>query len=222
MKVFFLIIITFFTFNANAEYKKVEAIIDGNKLSYMESQKNYLIDSVFNMKEEQDTEILYFFSYNCSSCYAFKDYFRQAEDIINKKDNIRLEKIPLFIEENSINYYNAQLFFWRKILGFNRDFDSIIFDLIHKENISIQSEKDIKRLLTNYALTEEKDLKSNIKNVKLNYRMQMSNQIAKDLNVTTTPSIVIHKNGKRYIINATDAGTPFNMLLAIIYIIDYK
>lgn len=222
MKILILLLITFFSFNLQANYEKKQVIIDGNEIIYSESTSKYLHDSIFKLNEKQDTEILYFFSYNCTSCYAFKDYFIQAEDILKEKENVRIEKIPLFIEKDSISYYNAELFFWRKILKFNKDFDSIIFDLIHKEKVSIQSKKDIKRLLVNYALIEEEYINNPKNNLKLKYRLEKSQEIAKELKVATTPTIIIHKKGKRYIINATDSGKPFNMLLALLYILEYK
>ncbi len=174
------------------------------------------------MDKNQEIEVLYFFSYNCPSCFAFKDYFNQAEDFINKKKTIRLEKIPLFLEKESINYYNAKLYFLRKILGFNNEFDEIIFNMIHEQGISIQSNSDVEILFENYAQVEEKEMNKDINVKKLEYRLEKSREIAKNLKIISTPSIIIHKNGKRYLINASDSETPYNMLVTLIYILEYK
>lgn len=203
-------------------YIKKQEIIKGNKITYYVSDSKYFHDSVFNLEEEQEIEVLYFFSYNCPSCFAFKDYFKQAENFIKKKNKIRLEKIPLFMEKNSINYYNAKLFFLRKILGFKNNFDEIIFNMIHSQGISIQSELDIEVLLENYALIDKKEINKESNQQKLEYRLEKSKEIAKKLKITSTPSIIIHKNGRRYLINASDSETPYNMLVNLIYIIEYK
>jgi protein-disulfide isomerase len=210
------------TINLNANYTKKTEIINGNKVIYSVSSKKELHDTIFKLGKNQDTEVIYFFSYNCPSCYAFKDYFEQAKDFITKKESIRLEKVPLFLEENTVNYYNAKLFFWKKILRFDKNFDHIIYDLIHKENISIQSEMDLNLLLKNYALINDSEIEDSNNIKKLNYRMNKSKEIAKNIKVLNTPTIIIHKNGKRYLINATDAETPYNMLVSIIYILEYK
>lgn len=220
-----LFLITILSFNINAEsfnYVKKQEIIKENKITYYVSDYENFHDTVFKMNKEQEFEVLYFFSYNCPSCFAFKDYFKQAENFINKKNNIRLEKIPLFIENDSINYYNAKLFFLRKMFGFNNEFDEIIFNMIHEEGISIQSDSDINILFENYALINQKEINEKLNNKKLKYRLEKSKEIAKNLKVISTPSIIIHKNGKRYLINASDSETPYNMLVTLIYIIEYK
>lgn len=209
----------------NAEdfnYIKKEETIKENKIVYYVSDSEYFHDTVFTLDKTQESEVLYFFSYNCPSCFAFKDYFKQAETFIKEQKNIRLEKIPLFLEKDSINYYNAKLFFLRKILGFNNQFDEIVFNMIHEQGISIQSEADISVLLENYALIEQKDINTELNNKKLNYRLEKSKEIAKELKIVSTPSIIIHKNGKRYLINASDSETPYNMLFTLIYILKYK
>lgn len=203
-------------------YIKKQEIIKDTKMTYYVSDSKYLHDSVFNMDEDQEIEILYFFSYNCPSCFSFKDYFKQAELFVNEKNEIRLEKIPLFIERDSINYYNAKLFFLRKMLGFKNYFDDIIFNMIHNQGISIQSEEDINVLLENYALIDKKEINTEYNNKRLKYRLEKSKEIAEKLKITSTPSIVIHKNGKRYLINASDSENPYNMLVTLMYIIEYK
>ena len=94
--------------------------------------------------------------------------------------------------------------------------------MIHEQGISIQSEADISVLLENYALIEEKDINTELNNKKLNYRLEKSKEISKELKIVSTPSIIIHKNGKRYLINASDSETPYNMLFTLIYILQYK
>tara|TARA_Y100000034_G_scaffold25132_1_gene29510 strand:+ start:16566 stop:17252 length:687 start_codon:yes stop_codon:yes gene_type:complete len=203
-------------------YIKKQEIIKENKITYYVSDYEFYHDSIFEMDKNQEIEVLYFFSYNCPSCFAFKDYFNQAEDFINKKKTIRLEKIPLFLEKESINYYNAKLYFLRKILGFNNEFDEIIFNMIHEQGISIQSNSDVEILFENYAQVEEKEINKDINVKKLEYRLKKSREIAKNLKIISTPSIIIHKNGKRYLINASDSETPYNMLVTLIYILEYK
>ena len=94
--------------------------------------------------------------------------------------------------------------------------------MIHEQGISIQSNSDVEILFENYAQVEEKEMNKDINVKKLEYRLEKSREIAKNLKIISTPSIIIHKNGKRYLINASDSETPYNMLVTLIYILEYK
>lgn len=219
MKYLFCFVLFLLSANSFAiNYKLVEKEYKGKIVKYYEDDNKRIIDTMFKLKKEQDYEILYVFSYNCSTCYVFNDYEKQFEEYA-KNNRIRLEKLPLYLGKEDINKYSAQLFFTRKYLKFNKDFDSIIFDLVHIDNVSIQNEENLKNLFTKYAGIERSELDSDEYKVKMNYRLNRVIDILKELDISTTPTLIIHKNGKRFMIDATTAGTPDNLLFTLFAII---
>ena len=131
IKLIILVILCITSFvSYSAEYKKVEKQYKGNVVKYYEDISPRIIDTTFSLKDNQDTEVLYVFSYNCSICYVFDDYVKEFEAFA-KNNNIKFEKLPLYLDGEGIHKTSAETYFTRKFLNFNNDFDSIIFDLIH-------------------------------------------------------------------------------------------
>lgn len=207
---------------ANITYEKVNTKIGQTKITYFESNVKYIIDTEFNLKENQDTEVIYFFSYNCETCYIFQEYFMHGQKIILKNNKIKLKKIPLYENEKDINGIAAKIYFLRNILGFNSNFDDIMFELIHEKQIAVKSESDLNSLFLKYGKIEKEKMNSEEVQKKLKYRMLRTKEIIKNLEVTSTPTIIIHKKGKRYKITATSSGTPEKMLLSLFYILKNK
>jgi hypothetical protein len=194
-----------------------------NIVSYYELDTKKIVDTTFSLKENQNTEIMYIFSYNCQSCYAMSEHINLFSKYVKKTKNIRFEKIPFLLENSSeIDKINAKIYFSRKIFKFNDDFDDIIFNFIHEKNVSIKNEEDFNLLMSNYLKISKEELNKKEYKEKIEYRLKRTSLILKEIKITTTPTTIIHKNGKRYKITADVAGSLDNYLLTIFAILDKK
>jgi hypothetical protein len=201
------------------DYSLVEKEYKGSIIKYYQDNNKAIIDTSFKLKKDQEVEILYVFSYNCSTCYAFSEYVGFFEDF-SSKNKIRFEKIPLYLGESEINKVSAKTYFTRKFLKFNNDFDSIIFDLIHINKVSIKTEEAMISLFTNFAEVDVKSIQSKEYNYKMNYRLNRVKSLLNELDISRTPTIIVHKSGKRFMIDATTAGSTRNLLLTIFAILE--
>lgn len=218
--IIFLLFISSFSYANSNLYISKKINLQGNDITYREYSSNEVIDSEFELNQNQDTEILYVFSYFCSSCYAFNEYSKIMEQKISNKKNIRYEKIPFYVKGNKLLELNAKTFFYRKMFKFNSDFDNLIFDMIHEQNTYIDKEETLRNLFVQYGNVKSEYFDSKEVSEKINYRLHRVDDMLNRLHIVTTPTIIIHKKGKRYLINATDSGTPDNMFLVLSYLID--
>ncbi len=217
---FLLCFISFFSFAESDLYKTKKVNLQGIDITYREYSSNKIIDTEFELNNEQNIEVLYVFSYFCTSCYAFNEYSKIMEQKISNKKNVRYEKIPFYVKGNKLLELNAKTFFYRKIFKFNSDFDNLIFDMIHEQNFYIDKDESIRNLFVQYGNIKSEEFDSiDIKN-KIDYRLNRVNEMLNRLHIITTPTIIIHKNGKRYLINASDTQSPDNMFLVLSYLID--
>lgn len=199
----------------NENYKNKE-------IKYYEYNSKKIIESTFNLKENQNTEIIYIFSYNCQTCYIINEYMNEFHKYIKTQENVRYEKIPYYSGKNEIDKYNAEIFITRKFFKFNESFDDKIFDMIHIDKKSVKNEIDKNKLFKEYLKLNSEELNSIKYNETVKYMLLRIKNIIKDIKTETTPTIIIHKNGKRYLINADIAGDPDTFLLTIFAILDKK
>ncbi len=217
---FLLFFISFFSFADSNLYKAKKVNLQGIDITYREYSSNNIIDTEFELNKEQNIEVLYIFSYFCTSCYAFNEYSKIMEQKILNKKNIRYEKIPFYVKGNKLLEINAKTFFYRKMFKFNSDFDNLIFDMIHEQNTYIDKEESIRNLFVQYGNVKSEEFDSKDVKNKIDYRLNRVNEMLNRLHIVTTPTIIVHKNGKRYLINASDTESPDNMFLVLSYLID--
>lgn len=221
MKFIIYLFLLFSFFSQSSEIYSIKKVnIQGKELIYREYSSQKIIDTEFELKDNQTIEVLYIFSYFCPSCYAFNDYSKIMEQKIKNKKNVRYEKIPFYVKNNKLLELNAKTFFYRKIFKFNSDFDNILFDLIHEKNLYIDKEETVRNLFVQYGNVDTKLFESLEVSKKIDYRLNRVDDLLKRLHIITTPTIIIHKDGKRFLINASDAETPDNMFLLLSYLID--
>jgi thiol-disulfide isomerase/thioredoxin len=209
MKIFIFFIISLISIQSFAD-EVHNVSFDGEKASFTEYSGEF--DTVFNLDDSQNIEILYFFNYNCPSCFKMYPYINFWERIV-KTDNIRLERIPVSLTDDW--KYSSKLYFLRNIMGFNLKFDNELYKLINYKTININSDKDIIDFFVKYNFATEDVITDNLDSNKLKYSMVRSNQIIKSLKITGTPRIIVTKNKKRYEINLNDNNKPISVIIAL-------
>ena len=75
-------------------------------------------------------------------------------------------------------------------------------------------------LFIKYADVKEEIINSNEYNYKIKYRLERTQSILNNLSIKTTPTLIVHKSGKRFMIDATTAETPENLLFTLFAIMD--
>jgi thiol-disulfide isomerase/thioredoxin len=183
---------------------------DGVKGSYIEYSGEY--EPIFSLKDSQDIEILYFFNYNCPSCFKMYPYINFWERNVKTK-NIRLERIPVSLTNDWS--FSSKLYFIRNILGFNLKFDNELYKLINYKTINLKSDDDIINFFVKYKLSNKEDVVESLNSNKLKYSMIRSNQIIESLKITGTPRLIITKNKKRYEINLNNNDKPISVIIAL-------
>lgn len=218
--IYILFLFSFFTYAESNLYEIKKVNIQGKDLTYREFSDNNIIDTEFELSKQQNIEVLYIFSYFCPSCYAFNDYSKIMEQKIKNKKNIRYEKIPFYTKGNKLLELNAKTFFYRKMFKFNSEFDNLIFDMVHEKKLYIDKEDTVRNLFIQYGNIKTEIFDSIETKNKIDYRLNRVNDMLNRLYIVTTPTIIIHKDGKRFLINASDAETPDNMFLLLSHLID--
>lgn len=208
LNVFLFISLLNFTANANAE--TVSGVSEGIKFSYEKTRNDYK-DTFFNLSEKEDTEVLYFFNYNCFSCYMLNPYIESWEKSL-KKENVKLIKVPVNILNNW--EYTVKLHFIMKILGFE-NYSESIFDSIHRKGLNFSSDKDIYDFLySEYEMHSEIiNLPHNLN--RINYMLDKSNIVSDILNVSSTPSIVVQNKNWRYVIKIQEGMNPLSFIVSL-------
>lgn len=183
-----------------------------NNIFYSYSiEDNEFKDSFFNLEPDQNTEVLYFFNYNCFSCYMLDTHIYSWENTM-KKQNIKFVRIPLSVHE-SWNY-TSKLYFMMKILGF-KNYNQEIFNLIHLDGYRFNSNEDIYKLFSDkYGFS--RDLLNTPNHIKrLDYMYNKSLILSEMLNVDSTPTIIINDKNKIYRIRIKDGFVPMSFILSL-------
>ena len=205
---YILVITTFFSVCSNAE----EISGSENEIVYSYTvEDNEFKDSFFKLEDNQDTEVLYFFNYNCFSCFMLDTHIQSWENSM-KKENIKFVRIPFAVHESW--EYTSKLYFIMKILGFEH-YNQEIFNLVHQEGYRFNSNEDLYNLLSDkYKLSRDLvNIPHHIK--RLDYMFNKSLIVADMLKVNSTPTIIVNDKNKIYRIRIKDGFVPMSFILSL-------
>lgn len=187
---------------------------DNSEITYLEypEKGEYLFSS-----EGVDNEVVLFFSTNCGACYSFRNF----ENLISKyiiNENDRYEKIP-------VSFYPSwdrgrELHFLIKNNYPNLS-DDDIYSYIHEQKRPLKTQYDIIDFFAfNNIEISERDLLRMLEETRIKYQIKISEKISKDLQIDTTPSIVITKSDGRRFLLTPEGGGFTNMIKAAAIIVN--
>lgn len=196
------------SFNIKAE--TISFYVNDIKVEYFveKTDKN---NTMFPLNEKQDTEILYFFNYNCPSCLLMHSSINGWENIV-KKTNIRFEKISVNLHEGWS--YSTKLFLLLKIMKIT-DYEEHLYQYIHQEHHPIINEETIYKFLEDKLKIRRSLAKLNMDSPRMNYMISKSESIKRILDVNSTPMVIINKGEYRYTIKIVDGMEPMSIILGI-------
>ncbi len=199
----------------NSYSKEVTGTNNGIDYHYYE----YNLDDNYFFLDNKDNnkyEVFYFYNYHCPSCYMFHPYILLWEKFF-KEDNSIITKIPLNLKSEW--KHNQDLFIFTKIYKIKSEQEIEIFKSLIDQNIKL-SNKDLLKDFINSKFNISKteiELKLNSSDYRiLNENINMVNDFFK---VTSTPTIIINHDDKRYIIDVEKNKTPSSILMALKIII---
>lgn len=205
---YLILISMLFSFNIKAE--KISFYVNDIKVEYLveKTKENY---TMFPLNEKQDTEVLYFFNYNCPSCLLLHSSINGWESIV-KKENIRFEKISVNLHDGWS--YSTKLFLLLKIMKIT-DYEEHLYQYIHQEHHPIINEEYIYKFLEDKLKIRRSLAKLNIDSPRMNYMLYKSESIKRTLNINSTPMVIINKGQYRYTIRIVDGMEPMSIILGI-------
>jgi thiol-disulfide isomerase/thioredoxin len=215
IKFLFLLLLSMASFSSYS--KEISGTIDGVYFSY-EKTPNKTKETFFPLDDFQDTEVLYFFNYNCFSCFLLQPYISSWENTL-KKENVRFEKISVDVKETW--EFTTTLHFLMKILKF-KHFENEVFNEIHHKQRKFLSNKDVLYFLENKYNLDVRAIKLTNNMRRLKYILNKSSEIKNRLEIEETPVIVIQDNSFRYTIKIKDKIKPISYIVAIQQILHEK
>lgn len=214
----FISILLLFSFSPNHLNATEIKYVANDILIQYSVEKNIVGETFFKLDNSQDSEVLYFFNYNCISCMMMHKYINSWSKNMMKK-NVLFKKIPVSLNKNW--QYSVELHYIISNLGV-KEFEDTLYNDIHINNNPILSEAamyDFLRTKLNYSKLHVLS-KINLLDI-FNLKNKHLDIVAIS-NTNSTPSIIINKNNKTYKIKINKDSEPLSLIIALEDILNPK
>lgn len=205
---FFVLIISSPVFSDNAQNHYPDSII---------GYETYGTTDNFLFFDNKDYEVLYFFSYSCSSCYEFSNVFSNWVKTIDS-NKIGVKPIPVVFREHWV--FTSKIYFISNSLGL-KDIDNKIFSYIHNNKKYIISDNDILLFFkTIYDIDKDK-IEPYLNNPILINAIEQGTLIADKFDIPATPYfVVIDKNKNVFRLSHRISKSDLGLISSLNYLIN--
>jgi len=148
---------------------------------------------------------LEFFSYGCSSCYAFEPYLQQWLKTLPRSVTVELVPVTFF---KPGWYAYAKTFYVLKDMHKVTTLGPVLYEAVHQQGKNLSTETELATFFTRYGISRNQFM-SRYDSTQVSDQVIQAQRLANQFHVQYTPTIVVNY---RYRTNPSLAGS-FTMML---------
>lgn len=201
-----------FLFSLMALFAAVACSAHDAAPKYQEGEQYELIQPKQPTEDPNKIEVVEVFWYGCPHCFAFEPYV--ASWLEKKPDDVTFIRMPAPL--NPRWQIHARAFYVADVLGVLDEIHTPLFDAIHKEHRSLNSQEELKAFFVENGVSGDefdKAWASFAVDTKLRHALEM----ARRYGITGVPTFIV--DGK-YRTGARIAGGPSDVLDVVTYLVD--
>jgi len=136
-------------------------------------------------------EVMEFFWYGCPHCYQLEPHMK--EWLADKPDNVEFVLVAPPLGPNW--KVHSQAFYAAQVLGILDQFHEAMFNARHRDNKQLRKPKEIGQLVDSLELeVDGKKFVKTMKSFNVDAKLRQAMQLARDMKITSVPSVIV--NGK--------------------------
>lgn len=180
--------------------------------SYVEGEDYKRIEPAVRTDNPDKVEVVEIFGYWCQHCASMETYIQPWKKSLGEQAYFK--PVPVIFRSNQEEL--AKAYYVAEALGVTDETHVALFNLIHKQNQTINDKEGMQAFFANYGVDAEQFEKA-YTSFSVNSQLSLAKKRARDYGIRVTPTLVV--NGK-YLITSETAGGQAEMLDVVDYLIE--